>query len=208
MLIRTADNRNYAHLREIRDPIILTSELLGKEKSASDFSKNGFLLGEYPEDEFIIDLSKIFLIAESDSNLLGYIRIDNAIDADFKKFDLQGNINWTDLSYKNQFYKIPHFELGAILVDSKERGKGVGKVLLDYSLAAILSEIPEIQKEATLFSFIMVEPIENRASLKFHQKNGFIKVAELKPCELYGFKGYKSILLAKDIKKSDSQKWK
>jgi GNAT superfamily N-acetyltransferase len=202
MLIRRADVRDYIRLKKIRDLFVLTPELLGKLKSADDFSNDGFLLGEYLEDEYTNDLSKIFLIAESDSSLLGYIRIDNVIDPDFKKFDLHGDINWTDSDFKNKFYKTPHFELGAILVDSNERGKGVGKVLLDYSLGAILSEIPKMQKETTLFSFIMVEPIENKASVRFHQKNGFIKVAELKPCELYGFKGYKSVLLAKTIGKS------
>jgi len=208
MLIRRADARDYIRLKEIRDPFVLTPELLGKVKSIKDYSKDGFLLDEYLENEFNKDLSKVFLVSESDSNLLGYIRIDNEIDRDFKKFDLEGDIVWNVPSYKGKFYITPHFELGAILIDSKERGKGLGKILLDYSIAAILSEIPEIQKETTLFSFIMVEPIKNLSSLTFHEKNGFIQVAELKPCELFGFKGYKSILLAKDIKKSDSQKWK
>ena len=164
-------------------------------------------MDEYPEIVFSKDLSKIFLVAESYSNLLGYIRIDNEVDVDFKKFDLNGDIFWNESIYKKIYYRNPHFELGAILVDSKARGEGLGKILLDYSLAAILSEIPETQKEVTLFSFIMVEPLKNLASLKFHQKNGFAKVAELKPCDLYGFKGYKSILLAKDIKKSNSKNW-
>lgn len=208
MLIRRADARDYIRLKEIRDPFVLTPELLGKVKFAKDYSKDGFLLDEYPEYIFVKDLSKIFLIAESDSNLLGYIRIDNEVDADFKRLDEQDDIKWTESNYKNIFYKNPHFELGAILVDPKARGRRLGKILLDYSLAAILSEIPEIQKEITLFSFILVEPIKNLSSLTFHEKNGFIQVAELKPCELFGFKGYKSILLAKDIKKSDSQKWK
>ena len=106
MLIRRADIRDYGHLKEIRDSSILTPEIIGKVKSANDFSKDGFLLGEYLEDEFIKDLPRIFLIAQSDSSLLGYIRIDNTIDANFKKFDLQGDINWIDPSYKNLFHKL------------------------------------------------------------------------------------------------------
>jgi ribosomal protein S18 acetylase RimI-like enzyme len=207
MLIKRAVSEDYPALEKIRDAFVLTPSLLGKEKSAKDYSKNGFLLGDYSEKTFLKDLNKIFIVAKSESGLLGYLRVDNEVDKDFKKMDEHGDINWTNQEYKKSYYQNPHFEIGAILVDSKFQNQGVGNILIDYAFASIISEIPKSQDIVTIFSFIMMEPIGNEASLRFHTKNGFIQVAELKPCDLFGFKGYKSILLAKEIKRSNSKKW-
>jgi GNAT superfamily N-acetyltransferase len=204
MLIKRVEAKDYKKLSKIRSSFILTPERIGKIKSAKEYSEEGFLLEEYSEEIFEKDLKKIFLIAESDSTLLGYIRIDNEIDENFINMDSKNEILWLEDTYKSIYYKIPHFELGAILVDSKSQKRGVGKLLLDYSLAAILSEIAEIQNQVTLFSFIMTQPIKNQISENFHKKNGFVKVAELKPCNMFGFKGYQSSLYAKTFGKSSN----
>jgi len=205
MLIRRADIRDLNAIKEIRDPFILTPERLGRVKSAEEYSKNGYLLDEYPENIFIEDLNKIFIVAQSESKILGYVRIDNKIDDDFKKMDELGDILWNEADFKGIYYKYPHFELGAILVEKGAQRNKVGSTLLDYALAAILAEKDVLKRDDWLFSFVMVEPIKNESSLRFHRKNGFIKIAELKPTNLFGFQGYKSILMAKSIDRA--KKW-
>lgn len=202
MLIRKANIDDFKSLCIIRDPLILTPDRLSEFKTKEDFARQGYLLDEYPENVFQNDLRKIFLVSEIDSNICGYIRIDDEVENDFIQMINSGEIIWLDDGFKKKYCKLPHYEVGAILVDLKSHQKGIGKMLLDSAISEILSAIPENQNEEILFSFVMIEPITNEASIKFHNKNDFIKVAEMKPCKLFGFEGYKSFLFARTIKKS------
>jgi len=194
MNLRQVKLEDFAQIEKIRSKHKLNPSLLKTKEDAQHFSKSGFLLGEYPITDFINDLNKIFIVAEEDSKILGYIRIDDFLDKDFIELDIGNKIIWKEVKYKKHYYIEPHYELGAILVDESCRGKNVGGSLLEDAIKRI-----QEKKGNMLFSFVVTSPVENTASLQFHKGKDFVEVANLTSIDLFGYNNYSCILFVKEL---------
>ncbi len=172
--------------------ISLNRELLYDKNYRYRIQKEGFLLGLDTKDDlqqFISD-DNLFLVYENDHQLRGYLMIDykkDFLDDEYKM--------WFDGNGKHLYYDLSlGASLNTVAVDRSSREKGIAFQLL--------SEAEQQLKKTgvkNLFSIITSAPITNCASLLFHTKMGFNRLAVSKPRKMFELDNYCSTLLYKAI---------
>lgn len=170
------------------DPLRITDKAY-----VARMSDEGFLVGRLKREEITRMVDQLFLVVTSKQKVIGYLRIDEQIDSDFKDLDMQGMVDWVHTDFKKLYYQLPHFEIGGVLVSKEFGRKNIGASLLYKAM-----EMLKYKNLKYLFSFVPVSPVRNEPSLRFHLKNGFKIIAKLQPLELWGMKHYQSVLLMKE----------
>ncbi len=182
--IRSAQNNDWEQIRRLQSGHQIDLNRLADEQYRQKVQASGFLIGDYSQTEFKQDQQEIFLVAEVENQIVGYLRIEhqaNFRDNQYKK--------WSNAVEREQYYVQPHAEIGAMVVDDRNRGQGIGSLLLRESISQL------DQRYSTLYSIITTGPVENQASLNFHEKMGFVQVALSLPHRLFGIDNYQSVLM-------------
>jgi len=193
MLIRQIIESDLSALSALMDRYTLKPEQIKQPQEVARMQKQGFLLGEYSLDKMRQDLNKIFLVAEEQGKVIGYTRIDEQIDPEFRKFDEQGLVDWDNDTYKQKFYESQHYVVGGLLVAKEFGRRGIASAFLQK-----VCELLKQRKAKRLFAFIVTSPVPNVPSIQFHLKNGFVEIARLKSTPLLGFEQYRSSLFMKE----------
>jgi GNAT superfamily N-acetyltransferase len=193
MYIRQVKATELAELLQLINSNVIDPVRINDKDYISKLSSEGFLVGKVHEDEIKRMLDRIFLVVTSKQRIIGYLRIDEEIDVDFKELDMQGMVDWVHTDFKKYYYQLPHYEIGGVLVTKEFSRKNIGASLLYKAM-----EMLKYKNLKYLFSFVPVSPVRNEPSLKFHLKNGFKVIAKLQPLELWGMKHYQSVLLMKE----------
>ena len=193
MYIRQVKATELAELLQLINSNVIDPVRIADKDYISKLASEGFLVGKLHEDEIKKMLDRIFLVVTSKQRIIGYLRIDEEIDVDFKELDMQGMVDWVHTDFKKYYYQLPHYEIGGVLVTKEFSRKNIGAFLL-YKAMGML----KYKNLKYLFSFVPVSPVRNEPSLKFHLKNGFKVIAKLQPLELWGMKHYQSVLLMKE----------
>lgn len=194
-MIRRATLDDLNRVIAIYDKIKLNRSRLDDTEYITSIQKKGFLLGL--DDRITIEKeitnSFDFLVAEEEKRIVGYLIADHANE---QKFYDDEYTTWFNLELKDFYYQNPKgMTLASVVVDPNESGKGIAAQMLRTLEKRLIKESFEM-----LFSIITVAPITNCATLIWHTKNGFKRLAMSKPRKrLYNVEWYSGILLYKDL---------
>ena len=110
----------------------------------------------------LISLSEMSLVAEIDNNVAGFMLVfAEASDYDGESY------GWFDQNYDNFLY------VDRIIIAAAARGQGLASIFYQQ----LIDDARKLQKNC-LLAEIDIEP-PNHASLKFHQRFGFVEVDRL-----------------------------
>jgi ribosomal protein S18 acetylase RimI-like enzyme len=193
MYIRQVKATELDEILKLINSNVLDPAKISDRVYTSRLESEGFLIGSLSKEELKKMLDQIFLVVATKQKIIGYLRIDEKIDADFKELDLEGFVDWVHTDFKKYYYQLPHFEIGGVLVSKDFGRKNIGASLLYKAMEKL-----KYRNLKYLFSFVPVAPIRNEPSLKFHLKNGFKIIAKLQPQQLWGMNHYQSVLLMKE----------
>lgn len=146
-------------------------ELLDKKHNRDDFDCGKELLNNYLKNQAGQDikrkLSACFVLAESTSDQIqGYYTLSN------NSIPLSSFPEHIQKKLPRSYISIPTTLLGRLAIDTKYRGKGIGKILLIDALKRSY----EISQEIGSFA-VVVDPIDEEAE-KFYEKYDFIKIPD------------------------------
>lgn len=148
--------------------------------------KNGFVIPyKLPLEEFENKENKFFIHEES-GVIDGFIWVEEK-----QEIGQEDYVDWFKPELKENYFSKEHRCLGKMGVLPDKWGKGIGTELLDIVIQNI--DVPY------LYSFVVLSPISNMASMLFHEKNGFERVAISVSKHLFGMENYRSILYAKKL---------
>ncbi len=188
-MIRPAILQDYEQVKHIKKQLGLNREKLSDNLYKEKIEKEGFLL--YPDlslEKYTSYLSDIFLVYEENRKILGFIQISS--EHEVKK---DSPVEWYKPEMKEIYFSQPHAGLHRIALDLRAKGKGIATQLLEEAL----QKIPHETKY--LFSIVVISPAKNNASIVWHEKHGFEKVARIRYTEHAELEDYQSILYAKKL---------
>ncbi len=192
MSIRLAKTDDLPQLFDLYKGSILDRELLYDRNYRYRVQKDGFLLGlDTKKDlEQLIADSGLFLVSEEQSEILGYVITNHSVEFLDDKYK-----TWFDEEIKTVYYKSPKsISIHTLAVHPNYRSTGVASRLL-LELEKTLKE----QGIKYLFSVISLSPLANRASLLFHTRHCFKRLAMSSPRKLFELDNYSSVLMYKKI---------
>lgn len=193
-MIRPATKEDLPTIQNIYNNAILNRNKLGDSDQETAIQKKGFLLGvDDPHDleEYITD-SYQFLVAESDGIVTGFLIADHSEEQKFYNDEYKTQF---DVDLKKFYYDNPKgMSLVEIAVDTMYAQKGVATELLKY-----LEAQPKKDSFTYLFSIVTIAPVTNTASLLWHTKQGFTRLAMGRPRKLFELENYAGVLLCKEL---------
>lgn len=153
--------------------------------------REGFVIGDETKADFekLIQDKKYALVYE-ENEIQGFLLADH--DTDYLDDDTK---YWLDLEAKNIYYNNPQTcTVGLIVVGKNFQGKGIGSQLLEHLET-------KLRKDGIkhLFNMVRILPLTNCASILFHTKNKFRKIAIASPTTRHGLKNSASLLFYKQI---------
>jgi ribosomal protein S18 acetylase RimI-like enzyme len=199
-LIRQAQIDDYIDIVCLRNALTLNISQMGNCQYRVKIQQSGFLAPsvdlslnnlkpELSKEEYISDLQKIYLIYKETTKIEGYLRIDEE-----RGLESDDQVDWIIPDMERVYFSTTPAEVGGIAVSTNQSRKRIATDMLQMAIDRL-----KRNNVKYLFSFVIVSPITNTASLLFHEKNGFERVGILKPCFLYGLNNFQSILYARKI---------
>ena len=192
-MIRQVRAEDYDDIKSIKETLLLNSSRINEPEYHVKTEQAGFFLYKKQQtvEEFTKDLQKIHLVYEENDQVKGYLRID---DSQEMENDTDVDVLWYKPEMREIYFSVPHAAMAGIGLLPEFANKGIAKELLD-------SAIREVRKKEIpyLFSFVAVSPMTNIASLLFHERNGFGRIACCTTSEMFGLKNYQSFLFGKKL---------
>lgn len=188
-MIRQARITDFDAVVHIRESTALEIDRLGDADYRVEIQRSGFLL---PTGLSIEDFEKNlqdYIVAELEGRVAGYLRLteEHDISPDTEAF-------WLRPDLKDVYYSSPHAYIYGIGVLSDVKGHGVAREMLQVAEQRVRARnIP------WLFSVIVTSPVTNIASLLFHEKNGFERVALPGVTKEAGLDGFQNLVYAKSL---------
>ena len=171
-VIRRANASDYTRISELHNFWAL--------QNLSGNLQNGFLLLE-TSPEKIKSLStgdNILLVACVGDAVVGYVLA-------VQKPEMLDQLNWIE-NLNDIICNQKHYHVSEMAVASDCIGHGVGK--------ALYSELFKLTKSVHLSAYVATQPYNNQASIKFHERLGFRKIATFSANEFCGLNHYSSNL--------------
>ena len=190
-MIRQALLQDSARIFQIFIENALDLSRLNDNFYVQEISKIGFIIGDEKEEDFknLIKEKKYSFIYKED-RILGFFFGDH--DTDYIDDE---NKTWFDLEAKELYYTdSATCSLGLIVIDKSSKGRGIATKLLKHFEGVLRRD-----GYRYLFSMVRFLPVTNEASIQFHLKNGFKKIAESKPTTKNGLENSASYLFFKKI---------
>ncbi|WP_419172318.1 hypothetical protein [Halobacteriovorax sp.] len=145
--------------------------------------KDGFILDKYSYDETLAKLQKgigLYLINNTISNeTVGFLELSDKVDK-----RIPDQLEWEDEEVKEKFVSLKPKYIDRICLLNKDSAKGAGS----FTYRKMFQLFPD----KNFYAFIVTKPIENKASVRFHLKNGFKHIATFNKDEYAGFRNYQS----------------
>jgi ribosomal protein S18 acetylase RimI-like enzyme len=190
-MIRHVAQRDYSDILLIKKKLLLDASKINEPSYRVTTEKSGFFLYKKPQsmEVFVNDLEKVYFVYEENGKVKGYVRIDKE-----QEMARDAYVFWFRPELKDLYFSLPHAAMAGIGLLPEIAHKGIAKELLAAATA-------EVKKEniSYLFSFIALSPMTNIASMLFHERNGFERIATCTIPELFGLKNYQSILYGKKL---------
>jgi GNAT superfamily N-acetyltransferase len=173
---------------EIQKDSLLDFSKIDESSYVDEINKKGFFIAPYSFDEFKKDKNKILLGIKEKDKVLAYIWISVVVD------DHKYN-KWINDEIKKEIFNRKIYKIKGIGVEKNKLDQGLGSKLLESLDNYLLDKSIKY-----LVSSIAFNPIKNLASLKFHKKLGFKKIAISPKVKYYGFDNYQCVLMAKLVR--------
>lgn len=194
MNIRKFELSDLDQIYGIYQKVSLNRNKIGNSEYETLIQKNGFLLGldtKVDLEKEIIEANHV-IVAEDNNKIVGYLIAD---DSDYQKFDDDEYKTWFDLDLKKIYYTDQKvITLASIAVDPDFGMQGVGKLLFDNLLIWLKENNFEY-----LFSIMTVAPLTNCATILWHTKMGYKRLAMGRPRKLFNLENYVGILMYKKL---------
>lgn len=144
---------------------ICRQNLLSNKKS-DKVSKQGFLMSEMTKDyaKNMIDRGDVILVAKRDKIICGYLTA--------------GDLKSEDTNFYDEVLKINGLG-NAKIIYHKQIAKSLNEVGVGKNLLLTMFDEARIRGYSHVVCKIVLHPFYNQASVNFHEKSGFVKMAEL-----------------------------
>lgn len=193
-MIRNAIPTDLKRLQEIYRNVTIDRSKLGDPVYETTIQQNGFLIGTDEPHTLVEELTGAhhFLVSEDNDKILGYMIADHRQEQKYYDDEYK---TWFDQSLKEIYYSDPKsMSLSTVAVDRKSSGKGIATDLLMY-----LEESLRKENFTHLFSIVSLAPLTNCASLLWHTKQGFKRMAMGRPRRLFELDNYAAVLMYKKL---------
>jgi ribosomal protein S18 acetylase RimI-like enzyme len=171
---------------KISNQSLLDFSRLTDKNYVTYIQKNGFFIAPYNLEELRKDKNKILLGIKEQNKIVAYIWI--SVFFDDHQYD------WLDKNVQTEISNQKIYKLKGIGVFTSYQGKGLASKLLKQSTLRLKDKSIKY-----LVSTVANYPVRNSASIAFHEKNGFQKVAVSPKVSYYGFDKYQCVLFAKKV---------
>lgn len=169
---------------------------LNNHETSAIAADNGFILSQLSEQCLKNALARPrhgYIVAEIDGgHVCAFLRIVDTAPA-----DVMAELIWIDLSSRTLFDSSSPKYVERIVVGKNYRRRRIGRDLYAFSAGFIA--------HTGLYMFACVSPVENRASLRFHESLGFKKAALFERDIFHGLVNYRSILMLKGVPSGGAQ---
>jgi ribosomal protein S18 acetylase RimI-like enzyme len=188
-MIRQAQIADFEAITKIYASLALDVPRLGKD---SDYrlqvQQSGFLLSsEVGFQEFQQEMQG-YTLFEDAGKLAGYICIEEEPEMSKEEW------SWFRDDLKALYFSERRANLGRIGVLSTTKQRGIATALFQDAERRLRAK-----KVPSLFSFVVLSPVTNFPSMRFHEKHGFERVAVMEPCLLYGMDSYQAFMYGKKL---------
>jgi ribosomal protein S18 acetylase RimI-like enzyme len=194
-MIRQAELADFREITQVRDSVTLDMDRLRDDVDYRvQVQQDGFLLPTGIDfDHFQADLPN-YGVAENEGEVAGYCHLS------YCQGMSPAEVSWLKPELKDVYWSVTeHAELDGIGVSPQAKRGGIASEILQAAEGRVRARnIP------WLFSFVVLTPVTNFASMMFHEKNGFNRVAVLHPTiyeDANGFQldGFQSFLYGKQV---------
>jgi len=194
LMIRKAQPDDIEQIKQIYFHYLLDTDQINEQNQdyIAQVEQTGFTVSPGKTDLLNrIKQSQIFNVLERNDKILGYIDLNKEIYFPEKAT----NISWTDQNLKSTyFHDQDSIALHHIAVLPEFKQQGFANKLFDHAML----QLKELRKKH-LFAIVTTGPVVNKPSIIFHQKMGFKQVCQTAPIDLFGLKGYESVLFYRKI---------
>lgn len=157
-------------------------------RNAEGTNPNGFLLAPVTPEEIQekSDRTTQYSVATLADQVVGFVALSHPT----LTLERLADIQWLTGAGLEHILKQQPFYIEVIATRPGYTGSGVGRFL--YS--ALFGQHPKMSFSA----FVVVKPITNDRSLRFHQSQGFVKVGRVRRTQFLDLQNYESVLLLRD----------
>lgn len=165
---------------------IHNSQVISQQKSLSQ----GFLLAPIDRQSVLdaLDRSKTYFVAtRADDNIIGFV----CVSQPKLSTEVLKKIQWIDSKFQKKLQDSRHISIQVVATHKQWSGKGVGQ----FMYRSLYQLFPH-----SYFSlFIVIKPIFNQKSMRFHLKQGFKKIGTIRVTQFLEFKNYQDALMFKEM---------
>lgn len=188
-MIRQAELADFDAITRIRESTALNVSRIQDANYRVEIERSGFLLPtDLSIEDFQADLPN-YIIAEQEVQVVGYLCLRGTQSKSLKE-----GAFWLRPELESIYFSQPHAAINwvGVLPEAKKHG-----------LATDMLHAAEQQVRAQhipwLFSAIVMSPVTNIASLLFHEKNGFERIALTEPTYDHGMDGFQNLYYGKQL---------
>lgn len=188
-MIRQAEMADFGAITHIRESTALEVSRIQDPEYRVEIERRGFLLPSGLSVEDFQTSIASYDVAEREGQVIGYVRLTEEQDMlpSTKAF-------WYRPDIKDVYYANPHAYIWGIGVLPEASHHGVGTEMLQAAERQVQAKnIP------WLFSEIVIAPVTNIASMLFHEKNGFERIALQEPTQAHGMEGFQNLVYGKPL---------
>ena len=192
-MIRQAIRADLEQVWQIYQQITFDVSQVNDPKYCAEKQKSGFIVSQDSKEDISkrIKDSYIFNVFEEEGVVKGLIDINKEI-----YFPEEAkNIFWMKPELKQSYFYDPQSTtLHLIVVNPKFQNQGIASQLFDHA-------ITQLKKDSftKLFAIVTTGPVTNCPSIVWHAQKGFERVCVTYPIDLFGLKGYSSLLFCRNI---------
>jgi len=189
-MIRQAQPTDYEAIKDIDEKLTIDTQKISERDYLSNMERSGFLVqNTFTLEKFEKEITTTFLVTEIEEKIVGYLRIEDATYLDKER---------PAIVYKPELVesqiKKPYKYLDRISLLPEYRGRKLASKMLTAAEKLLKNE-----EVGYLYSFVVVSPITNTASIIFHDYNGFERVDISKTFTFAGFENYQSFKYCKKL---------
>jgi len=188
-MIRQAELADFDAIVHIRESVALDVDRLDDADYRVQIQRDGFLLPTGLSLERFQAVLPSYSVAEREGQVAGYLRLQEN-----QAMPPEADVFWLRPDLKDAYYSKPHAGIYGIGVLPEAKQHGVATEMLEVAERQVRA-----RNVTWLFSEIVTSPVTNLASLIFHEKNGFERVALTEPTQAYGMEGFQDLLYGKQL---------
>ena len=190
-MIRQAELADFEAITHIRESTALDVDRIGDADYRVHIQRSGFLLPtDLRIEDFQTDLPN-YSVAERKGQVAGYLCLSATQGMALETGEAS---TWLRPDLKDIYFSNPHAYIYGLGVLPEAKHQGIATEMLQVAERQV-----RLQHISWLFSAIVTSPVTNCASMLFHEKNGFERVALTRPAQELGMKEFQNLYYGKRL---------